>query len=90
MPAERKNSPHKLLCPRALPDFDDGGAFPEVHVAQYSRHMENPHVKKKSGGTTLSREFVNVQVNETGEVSYNAIIKGGTNAVKKHFLVWKI
>jgi SNW domain-containing protein 1 len=84
MPAERKNSPRKLFCPRALPDFDDGGAFPEIHVAQYPRHMGNPHVKKKSGGTT-SRAIVNVQVDETGEVSYDAIVKGGTNADKKVF-----
>eukprot|EP00978_Attheya_sp_CCMP212_P029789 scaffold107036_cov31-Attheya_sp.AAC.1 len=36
-----------LFVPRSLKDFDDGGAFPEIHIAQYPRHMGNPHLKKK-------------------------------------------
>lgn len=90
-PAERKHK--KLFVPRSLADFDDGGAFPEIHVAQYPRHMGNPHLKKKtaassSGGTTsaggqpISRAIVNVEVDKNGEISYDAIVKGGTNADK--------
>ena len=71
----------KLFVPRSLQDFDDGGAFPEIHVAQYPRHMGNPHLKKKSA--TTSRAIVNVEVDATGEVSYDAIVKGGTNSDKK-------
>lgn len=71
----------KLFVPRSLQDFDDGGAFPEIHVAQYPRHMGNPHLKKKTA--TTSRAIVNVEVDEAGEVSYDAIVKSGTNADKK-------
>ena len=82
--AERKKK--KLFVPRSLKDFDDGGAFPEIHVAQYPRHMGNPHLKSKksgtSGGASTSRAIVNVEVDKDGEISYDAIIKGGTNSDK--------
>ena len=86
-PEERRRGP-KLFVPRSLHDFDDGGAFPEIHVAQYPRHMGNPHLKKNASGSgaagaqTTSKALVNVQVDKDGEVSYDAIVKGGTNADK--------
>lgn len=76
--ADRKKK--KLFVPRSLKDFDDGGAFPEIHVAQYPRHMGNPHLKKKAAST--SRAIVNVEVDKNGEVSYDAIVKSGTNSDK--------
>ena len=93
-PAERKKK--KLFVPRSLKDFDDGGAFPEIHVAQYPRHMGNPHLKKKKSagggagagtGTGTSQAIrstaiVNVEIDKDGEVSYDAIVKGGTNSDK--------
>jgi len=95
-PLERKKK--KLFVPRSLKEFDDGGAFPEIHVAQYPRHMGNPHLKKKkgraatksSGGASAgmsaiasaSRAIVNVEVDKNGEISYDAIVKGGTNSDK--------
>lgn len=96
-PEDRKQRSKKLFVPRSLQDFDDGGAFPEIHIAQYPRHMGNPHMKKKpnaaggaSGGgstsmgaQTTSRAIVNVEIDKDGEVSYDAIVKGGTNADKK-------
>ena len=91
-PAERKQK--RLFVPRSLADFDDGGSFPEIHVAQYPRHMGNPHLKKKkkesttsssggAAGVTISRAIVNVEVDKDGEISYDAIVKGGTNSDKK-------
>jgi SNW domain-containing protein 1 len=84
---ERSGNPRKLFLPRRLEDFDDGGAFPEIHVAQYPRHMGNPHLKKKTssanGVQTTTRAIVNVEVDKTGEISYDAIVKGGTNSDKK-------
>ena len=84
---ERRSNPRKLFVPRRLEDFDDGGAFPEIHVAQYPRHMGNPHLKKKAqsvgGFQTTSRAIVNVEIDKDGEVSYDAIVKGGTNSDKK-------
>jgi len=79
-PAERKKK--RLFVPRSLKDFDDGGAFPEIHVAQYPRHMGNPHLKKKKGPASTSRAIVNVEVDKNGEISYDAIVTGGTNANK--------
>lgn len=87
----------QLFVPRQLADFDDGGAFPEIHVAQYPRHMGNPHLPRKptagvaEGGRTVvatttgavtSRAIVNVEIDEKGEISYDAIVKGGTNSDK--------
>jgi len=80
LPNEQRKG-RKLFVPRSLQDFDDGGAFPEIHVAQYPRHMGNPHLKKKSTGT--SRAIVNVEIDDKGEVSYDAIVKSGTNSDKK-------
>lgn len=89
-PEQRKAQKIKLFVPRSLHDFDDGGAFPEIHVAQYPRHMGNPHVKKKSnsavaGAQSSSSALINVEVDEKGQVSYDAIVKGGTNADKTVF-----
>ena len=88
-PEQRKQQGVKLFVPRSLQDFEDGGAFPEIHIAQYPRHMGNPHVKKKTVGATAvagrqstSTALVNVEVDEKGDVSFDAIVKGGTNADK--------
>ena len=89
-PEERKRNPRKLFVPRSLEDFDDGGAFPEIHVAQYPRHMGNPHLKKRgasnSAGTQpTSKAIVNVEVDRDGEISYDMIVKSGTNTGKTVF-----
>jgi len=70
----------KLFVPRSLQDFQDGGAFPEIHVAQYPRHMGNPH--KEQSQSQQSQAIVNVEIDKDGEVSYDAIVKGGTNSDK--------
>jgi SNW domain-containing protein 1 len=72
----------KLFVPRQLADFGDGGAFPEIHVAQYPRHMGNPHIQRPLSGGATSTAIVNVEVDATGSVSYDAIVKGGTNSDK--------
>ena len=50
----RKSQTKPMFVPRGLKDFDDGGAFPEIHVAQYPRHMGNPHLAKKRAGDRKS------------------------------------
>lgn len=50
-PAERKARKQKLFVPRSIADFDDGGAFPEIHVAQYPKNMGNPHLQKRNFGS---------------------------------------
>eukprot|EP00986_Skeletonema_menzelii_P017130 scaffold17710_cov153-Skeletonema_menzelii.AAC.2 len=49
-PEERKQPQNKqlLFVPRSAADFDDGGSFPEIQVAQYPRHMGNPHLAKRN------------------------------------------
>lgn len=57
--------------PRAPEDFGDGGAFPEIPVAQYPLDMGKAD---KSAGKTLA-----VQVDAEGKVKYDAIARQGHN-----------
>lgn len=47
---EQRKTAKKLFVPRSLGDFDDGGAFPEIHVAQYPKNMGNPHLNRRRMG----------------------------------------
>jgi len=85
-----------LFVPRSLTDFDDGGAFPEIHVAQYPRHMANPHLNKvglntkihnqtpldpsSSSSSSRNNALVPVSVDKDGRKDYSALIKSGTNS----------
>ena len=53
-PEERKQPENKklLFVPRSAADFDDGGSFPEIQVAQYPRHMGNPHLAKRNNASS--------------------------------------
>ncbi|KAI9744185.1 MAG: mRNA splicing protein [Claussenomyces sp. TS43310] len=57
--------------PRAAEDFGDGGAFPEIPVAQYPLDMG-----RKSQG---SSNALAVQVDAEGKVQYDAIARRGHN-----------
>lgn len=62
-----------LISPisRTEADFGDGGAFPEIHVAQYPLGMGSPaNAGKKSNALAI-------QVDETGKVKYDAIARQG-------------
>jgi SNW domain-containing protein 1 len=110
--ASRGSKSNKPFIPRTLEDFDDGGAFPEIPMAQYPRNMGNPHHPTRQSTTTTtttggdgksnsignsninnstadsygrvssSRAIVNVEIDENGQVSYDAIVKRGTNSDK--------
>lgn len=41
-----------MFVPRSTADFGDGGSFPEIHVAQYPRHLGNPHLEKRSSDSS--------------------------------------
>ena len=61
--------------PRSIADFGDGGAFPEIHVAQYPLGMgtkEDKAAQQKGGVVAL-------EVGEDGSVRYDAIVKQGAN-----------
>lgn len=64
------------FVPRKQEDFGDGGAFPEVHVAQYPLDMGRPD-RESGAGKTLC-----VTVDADGEVNYDAIVRQGSNRDK--------
>lgn len=51
-----------------LKDFGDGGAFPEIHMAQYPLEMG----RKKKTSNALA-----VQVDAEGKIKYDAIARQG-------------
>jgi SNW domain-containing protein 1 len=57
--------------PRATEDFGDGGAFPEIPIAQYPLDMGR---KSQSSSSALA-----VQVDAEGKVQYDAIARRGHN-----------
>ncbi|NWW50726.1 SNW1 protein, partial [Pedionomus torquatus] len=63
----------KGWIPRALEDFGDGGAFPEIHVAQYPLDMG----RKKKMSNALA-----VQVDAEGKIKYDAIARQGQSKDK--------
>ncbi|MCI67752.1 SNW/SKI-interacting protein-like, partial [Trifolium medium] len=56
---------------RKVEDFGEGGAFPEIHVAQYPLDMG----RNKSS-------ILPVTVDAHGKVAYDAIVKQNENAKK--------
>ncbi|XP_034044727.1 SNW domain-containing protein 1-like isoform X2 [Thalassophryne amazonica] len=62
--------------PRSLEDFGDGGAFPEIHVAQFPLEMG----RKKRTSNALA-----VQVDAEGKIKYDAIARQGQSKDKVIF-----
>ncbi|KAI8975571.1 SKIP/SNW domain-containing protein [Mycotypha africana] len=63
----------KNFKPRAPEDFGNGGAFPEIHMAQYPLDMgrkDKRAVDRKGGALTL-------EVDSEGQVKYDAIARQG-------------
>ncbi|CCG84158.1 protein of unknown function [Taphrina deformans PYCC 5710] len=58
--------------PRAQEDFGDGGAYPEINMAQYPLEMG---LKTKKAGAALA-----LQVDADGKIQYDAIAKQGRDA----------
>ncbi|XP_052743008.1 puff-specific protein Bx42 [Bicyclus anynana] len=65
----------KGWVPRAEEDFADGGAFPEIHVAQYPLGMG-------ARGKESTSNALAVQLDESGRVKYSAIARQGHSADK--------
>ncbi|XP_051143075.1 SNW/SKI-interacting protein A [Andrographis paniculata] len=57
-------------------DFGDGGAFPEIHYAQYPLGMGRS-TKQKPGGKTLP-----LTVDEQGNLRYDAVVRQNENSKK--------
>eukprot|EP01111_Echinosteliopsis_oligospora_P008966 TRINITY_DN2538_c0_g1_i1.p1 TRINITY_DN2538_c0_g1~~TRINITY_DN2538_c0_g1_i1.p1 ORF type:complete len:580 (-),score=210.13 TRINITY_DN2538_c0_g1_i1:94-1833(-) len=80
-PVESKHIPpygkRQGFVPRAVEDFGDGGAFPEIHVAQYPLDMG----RKKSSSS--SQQIVPLTMDGTGKFKHDAIL--GARKDKKVF-----
>lgn len=57
------------FIPRSLEDFGDGGAYPELHLAQFPLNMG-----KKGGGGQQSNALALQVRGEDGKVSYDAVV----------------
>ena len=71
--------------PRTLEDYGDGGSFPEISIAQYPLEMG----KKKSvavswqiftNAAKTTSNALQVQVDERGNIQYDAIVRQGHDA----------
>lgn len=60
--------------PRSQEDYGDGGAFPEIPVAQYPLDLGR---KGKGGGRGTKAKALSVQVDADGRVQYDAIARQG-------------
>lgn len=56
--------------------YSAGGAFPEIHVAQFPLNMGRPD---KQGQTGRSSQTLALTVNADGDVNYDAIVRQGKN-----------
>ncbi|KAF8388927.1 hypothetical protein HHK36_025609 [Tetracentron sinense] len=63
------------FVPRKPEDFGDGGAFPEIHVAQYPLGMGRKDAKPGS-------KILPVTVDAHGNVAFDAIVRQNENALK--------
>ncbi|CAB4318751.1 unnamed protein product [Prunus armeniaca] len=64
------------FVPRKVEEFGDGGAFPEIHIAQYPLGMGRDKLSKP--GTNI----LPVTVNARGNFRYDAIVKQNENSKK--------
>ena len=64
--------------PRVADDFGDGGAFPEIQVAQYPMGMGKPGSGGAGGGGSNSgSKGLAVQLDGEGKVKYDLIARQG-------------
>ena len=47
----------KSWIPRSLEDFGDGGAYPEIHVAQYPMNLGRPEHEKNKKSNAISKHI---------------------------------
>uniref|UniRef100_A0A2P2IZT0 Uncharacterized protein MANES_03G025400 n=1 Tax=Rhizophora mucronata TaxID=61149 RepID=A0A2P2IZT0_RHIMU len=64
------------FVPRKIEDFGDGGAFPEIHIAQYPLDMGRDKSAKPGS------KILPVTVDAHGNIAYDAIVKQNENAKK--------
>ncbi|KAL7673705.1 hypothetical protein ACOME3_008556 [Neoechinorhynchus agilis] len=70
----------KNWVPRCMDDFGDGGAFPEVHLAQYPLGMG---MKKQDEKVLLSEQQINMNPNKKVYSTYRDLQPRQTNAERR-------
>lgn len=73
------------FVPRTASDFGDGGAFPEIHVAQYPLDMGKQGKSTNRWGNVVSFSFsrpsharsMNVVLGADGSIEYDSVVKQG-------------
>ncbi|KAL6057897.1 SNW domain-containing protein 1 [Balamuthia mandrillaris] len=65
------------FVPRTVEDFGDGGAFPEIHVAQYPLNMG----KKSAAQQSNPNSTLPVLLDSNGKVKYEAILGNAPDKV---------
>ena len=68
--------------PRRQEDFGDGGAFPEVQVAQFPLDMGKKGQQSGVGSSSGRDTTLAVTVNAEGDVNYDSILRQGRNKDK--------
>lgn len=80
---EEETKPKKIIppygqrdryIPRGIEDFGDGGAFPEIHLAQYPLNMGRKNNK--------TEHALVIKVDNEGKIQYDEIVKQGQRAGK--------
>ncbi|TPX46847.1 hypothetical protein SeMB42_g02691 [Synchytrium endobioticum] len=82
----------KGWIPKSLVDFSDGGAFPEIHVAQFPLDMGRKKASATGSGISSVRNgqtnggTVPLTTDSTGKLRYDAVIrKGGQSGMQTAF-----
>lgn len=70
------------FVPRRLEDYGDGGAFPEIHVAQYPLDMGKPDAAGGGGGGGAGKGTLALTVNAEGDINYDAVLSQSKNSQK--------
>lgn len=90
-PSEQKQK--KLFVPRSISDFDDGGSFPEIHVAQYPRHLGNPHLASRQrkilslvSGTTTSATTTTEGKSTGSRTNKSALLPGSSSVTTREIV----
>uniref|UniRef100_A0AC34GHP1 Uncharacterized protein n=1 Tax=Panagrolaimus sp. ES5 TaxID=591445 RepID=A0AC34GHP1_9BILA len=65
------------FLPRAVEDFGDGGAFPEIHIAQFPLGMGKDSQRGAAGSKTVA-----LQYDESGKLRFDALVKQGHDKSK--------
>ena len=68
--------------PRRQEDYGDGGAFPEVQVAQFPLDMGKKGLQSGVGSSSGKDTTLAVTVGADGEVNYDSILRQGRNKDK--------